>query len=94
LVRLILFGAAWSSPGDILAPVARRVAASFGLPFVAVDVEKEPEVIGRFALRTLPEMVLTDGTSVLWRLAGLVSEYELRRTIRELLTVESGHQPV
>jgi thioredoxin 1 len=77
------FWAEWCGPCKMLAPTFERLAERFGeqITFAKVNVDDLPDVANRFAVRSIPTLVLLRAGNVVERLVGLRSEQELARVL-------------
>ena len=92
-MELLFFDAAWSRTGRLLRPLIRRVAADHHLPLTLHQVDRHPELAGRYGLSCLPETLLVEGEAIVLRWTGLRSEYELRRGIEAALQSRRDGRP-
>lgn len=81
---MLFFDAAWSAPGRLMAPVAARIAREHGWPFLPIEAGDWPELVRRYGIKTLPELVLAHGDEVLRRWRGFHPEIALRAEIESL----------
>ena len=77
------FWADWCGPCKMLAPTFERLAQKHGeqITFVKVNVDEAPEVANKFAVRSIPTLVLLQSGNVVERLVGLRSEQELAQVL-------------
>ena len=77
------FWADWCGPCKMLAPTFERLAEKYGehVTFAKVNVDEMPEVANKFAIRSIPTLVLLQGGNVVERLVGLRSEQELAQVL-------------
>jgi thioredoxin 2 len=81
------FRAEWCGPCKMMAPVFQRVAAELepDVRFLEVDTEKEQELAARYAIRSIPTVMLFNKKSIVAQRPGAVDERTLRAWIREHL---------
>ena len=77
------FWADWCGPCKMLGPTFERLAEKYGhqVTFAKVNVDEMPEVANKFAIRSIPTLLLMQGGNVVERLVGLRSEQELAQVL-------------
>ncbi|MEU8086342.1 thioredoxin family protein [Micromonospora sp. NPDC049101] len=81
---MLRFTATWCGPCKTLGPVADAVAARHGVPVEVVDVDQVAELPARYGVRSVPTVVLLDGSDVVYTgsgqalIAGLSNALESR----------------
>jgi len=90
---LLDFWAEWCGPCKMLTPTFERLADKFGenVTFAKVNVDELPDLANKFAVRSIPTLVLLQGGNVVERLVGLRSEQELTQVLSRHL---NGHMKV
>ena len=80
---LVDFYADWCGPCGALAPVLQQLAAEFAdeLIVVKIDTEVHRGVMEAMNVRSLPTLVLFQGTSVLGQKVGMQPPHELKKWI-------------
>jgi len=83
------FWAAWCGPCHMVAPTFEKLAETYGneITFAKVNVDELPEVANRFAIRSIPTLVLLREGKVLERLVGVLPYYELARLLDRYATL-------
>ncbi len=77
------FWADWCGPCRMLAPTFDKLAEKFGeqVTFAKVNVDELPDIANKFAVRSIPTLVLLQSGNVVERLVGLRSEQELAQVL-------------
>jgi thioredoxin len=77
------FWADWCGPCKMLGPTFERLAEKYGdtVTFAKVNVDEMPDVANKFAIRSIPTLVLLQAGNVVERLVGLRSEQELAQVL-------------
>lgn len=90
-LTVVDFWAAWCGPRRAMAPQFERAAQLRPqYRFAAVDVDTEPELAGRYGIRSIPTlMVLRDGEPVAAQ-AGLIPAEPLVKALDRLAAADAG----
>ncbi len=77
------FWADWCGPCKMLAPTFDRLAEKFGeqVTFAKVNVDELPDIANKFAIRSIPTLVLLQHGNVVEKVMGLRSEQELAQVL-------------
>jgi thioredoxin 1 len=77
------FWADWCGPCKMLAPTFERLAEKYGeqVTFAKIDVDEMPDLANKFAIRSIPTLVLLQDGNVVKRLVGLRGEQELAQVL-------------
>ena len=77
------FWADWCGPCRMLGPTFERLAEKYGeqVIFAKVNVDELPDIANKFAIRSIPTLILLQGGNVAEKLVGLRSEQELAQVL-------------
>jgi thioredoxin 1 len=85
------FWADWCGPCKMLGPTFERLAEKYGeqVTFAKVNVDEMPDIANKFAVRSIPTLVLLQNGNEVERLVGLRSEQELAQVLTRFA---NGHK--
>ena len=77
------FWAEWCGPCKMLGPTFDRLAEKYGeqVTFAKVNVDELPDIANKFAIRSIPTLLLLQSGNVVEKLVGLRSEQELAQVL-------------
>lgn len=80
---LVDFSAEWCGPCKAQAPVLAEIAREMEgkLKVIKIDVDKNPNIAGRFRIQGVPTLVLFRMGEVLWRQSGLMDKRSLLQVL-------------
>jgi len=80
------FWADWCGPCKMLGPTFERLAERFGdqVTFAKVNVDELPDIANKFAIRSIPTLILLQGGNVVEKMVGLRSEQEIAQVLSHI----------
>lgn len=84
---LVDFSAAWCGPCKKLEPIVEEIAAEYGsrLKVVKVDVDQAPGTAAKFAVLSIPTLMIFHGGKVKDQYSGLLSKKALADRVDKVL---------
>lgn len=88
------FWAEWCAPCRMLAPTFEKLAETYGnaVTFAKVNVDELPEVADKYAIRSIPTLLLLREGNVVERLVGVRAQQELARLLDQYASVSANEQ--
>lgn len=85
------FWAEWCAPCRMLAPTFEKLAQTYGdtVTFAKVNVDEVPEIAEKYAIRSIPTLLLLREGKVVERLVGLRPQQELARVLDQHASVSA-----
>jgi len=82
------FWAEWCTPCRMLAPTFEKLAEKYGneITFAKINVDDLPDVAGKYAVRSIPTLLLLRHGNVLEQLVGTRSYDDLARVLERHVT--------
>ena len=84
---LIDFSAEWCAPCKLQSPILVDLVRELNgeLKVIKIDVDKNPEIAGRFQVRGVPTLALFKEGNILWRQSGLLDKTSLKNILQNYL---------
>jgi thioredoxin 1 len=88
------FWAEWCAPCRMLAPTFKKLAEAYGnaITFAKVNVDELPELAEKYAVRSIPTLLLLREGNVVERLVGVRPQQELARLLDLYRAVSANEQ--
>jgi len=85
------FWAEWCAPCRMLAPTFEKLAETYGdtMTFAKVNVDEVPEIAEKYAIRSIPTLLLLREGQVVERLVGVRPQQELARVLEQHASVSA-----
>ena len=80
---LIDFFAEWCGPCKMMSPILKDVKKALGdsISILKIDVDKNPQLSGKYQVRGVPTLMLFKGGKQLWRQSGLLQKDEIIKIV-------------
>ena len=66
--QILYFTATWCGPCKVLKPKIQAMQSQ--LPITILDVDTNAEVVGKYSIRNVPTIIVTNGSTEIGRLVG------------------------
>jgi len=82
---LVDFWAEWCQPCRIVAPIVEEIAADYtgGLKVLKLNIDENPETARKYAVMSIPTLILFDKGEIRKRLVGAKGKGQLLAELRE-----------
>ncbi len=82
---LVDFFAEWCGPCKVQAPILKEVAQEFNgkAKVIKVDVDKNPEIAGRFQIRGVPTLAIFKNGQTVWKQSGVMDKLNLTQILNQ-----------
>ena len=82
---LVDFSAEWCGPCKAMSPILKEVAREIGeqASIVKIDVDKNPSIAEKMAIRGVPTFILFQNGEAKWRKSGMQSANALSHVIKQ-----------
>jgi thiol-disulfide isomerase/thioredoxin len=74
--KLLYFSSSWCSPCKAFKPVMQRISQTIPVEFI--DVDSNPDASIKYNIKSIPTVVLTEGSNELKRFTGVKNETAVR----------------
>jgi thioredoxin 1 len=82
---IVDFHALWCGPCKVQSPILKELADELGdrVRVIKIDVDQNPEISGRFQIRSVPTLMVFKNGQTLWRHSGVVTKNQLKDILRQ-----------
>ncbi|CEN43305.1 Thioredoxin [Capnocytophaga canis] len=82
---LVDFFAEWCGPCKMMAPILTELKIRVGdrATIIKIDVDKNPQVVAAYQVRSVPTLILFRKGEVLWRQSGVAQANQLEELINQ-----------
>jgi thioredoxin 1 len=83
---LVDFKADWCAPCKMMAPILKQVKQNFKdqIKIIKIDIDKNPAVAQKYAVRSVPTLILFKNGKSIWRQSGVLQA-------NQIITVINSH---
>lgn len=84
---LVDFYADWCQPCKVQSPILHELAGELQgkLRIVKIDVDKNPEIAGRYQVRSIPTLMLFKNGNLIWKQTGVASKPQLLEVVKTVI---------
>lgn len=84
---LVDFYADWCQPCKVQSPILHELAGELQgeLRIVKIDVDKNPEIAGRYQVRSIPTLMLFKNGNLIWKQTGVASKPQLQEVVKTVI---------
>ncbi len=81
---LVDFFAEWCQPCKVQSPILHEIAREQEgkLRVIKIDVDKNPEIVNRFQIRSVPTLVMFKNGTAVWKNSGVMSKQQLTEIVK------------
>lgn len=83
---LVDFYADWCAPCRAMKPVLEDLKSQMGeeISIFKIDVDKNQSIAERYAIRSIPTLILFKNGEPVWRKSGMASSVELQKAVENI----------
>ncbi len=84
---LVDFYADWCQPCKVQSPILHELAGELQgkLRIVKIDVDKNPDISGRYQVRSIPTLMLFKNGNLVWKQSGVASKPQLYEAVKRVI---------
>ena len=77
------FTATWCQPCRNFKPVVEQVVGELGIPMQFIDVDQNSDLAGRYAINSVPAIVVVQNEQPIYRSTGIVPKPQLMSALKQ-----------
>lgn len=81
------FFAEWCGPCKMMTPILKEIKERLGdkVTVLKIDIDKNPNVVGNYAVQAVPTLIVFKNGKVHWRKAGVAPAHEIMEHLKLLV---------
>ncbi len=80
-IIIIKFTGDWCYPCKVLAPIYKELSEEINKDFYEVDIDKEPKLVQRFNIMSVPTIIIFKNGKEVFRINGFMPKHQLKEKI-------------
>jgi thioredoxin 1 len=84
---IVDFHAVWCAPCKMQTPILKEVASEMGdkIRVIKIDVDQNTEIAGKYAIQSVPTLIIFKDGKIVWKQSGVVSKNQLKSLLMQNL---------
>jgi thioredoxin 1 len=83
MIQFYYFTATWCQPCRNFKPVVEQVAGELGITMQFIDVDQNTELVGKYAITTVPTILAVQNGQPVYRNKGIISKPQLISALKQ-----------